>query len=370
MLRLSKKRLTKDDEIQLGKVMVDREKSILSVISHDISVTQEFTMAMGTADTANKIKPEDYYEFDQDINAEEAEKIIRRKAKEFINLDNSNTADFIANYRISRKMFHRLLNVYMCYHRKNVPIIRQDMDAWVEARDGIVVANLGLAFKMGLKMDRVLAGIEVDDLIAEGINGLVKAATLYRPDLPTKFCTMATWWVRQRMMKYVNDNSHTVRVPSIVSGNIRKYQRAVDDLTGRFGRSPTMEEITDHTKMSEDKIRSAVQSMFSYKESCDSNIEQEMRDESMLSGHEMMEYKDARMVFNNMLGSLTGIHLDFITKVYGLADDPVSKNEYAAKNGIATETVNTIEKEAMAILRDTTESGKMKAYPRGVLSVA
>lgn len=364
-------RLSKPEEIKLGDIMINNERTILAIIADDISVMQEFTMTMGIAAKANVIKPEDYYKFN-DISDEEAIKIIRFKSSEFIancECTDFNFKEYILNYDVSRKMFHRLLSAYKKYHCNNMSAISPEMNSWVDARDKLVLANIGLAFKQAFKMKGAIVGMETEDLITEGVDGLIKAASMYRPDLPTKFCTMATWWVRQKVLKFVNDHCQTVRVPSIISGNIRKYQRAVNKLTGKLGRVPEMSEVIEHTKMSDDKIKSAIGAMFSYRDHSEYECEQDLRDESVMSGHEVLEYRDARNTFNNMMSSLSGMHIDLITNIYGIGKEPITRVDYAAANDISMDIINTIEKEAIDILKGTRESGILRGYSRNILSV-
>lgn len=366
-------RLSKDQEIQYGKVMVDIEKKLIVLISKDISVIQEFMEAMATAHKANVIKPEDYLEYSEPITSEQAQSIIKSRASEYLNMldmQDSERSEYIVGFNISRKMFHRLLESYKVYHRGFCEEITKELNKWMHARDRIVMANLGLAFKQAIQRSNI-DGVTMDDLLKEGICGLIKAASLYRPDLPTKFCTMATWWVRQKIMKYIDDTSRTVRVPGIVSGNIRKYQRAVDHLTIEKGRAPTTEEICDYTKMSEEKVRMAVQSTFSYSPcECNSITDIGVSDTACLQDTSL-EIKDLRTILNNMLGKLPDIYSAYLRSVYGIHDEPISKEEYSRLKGMTLKEVNEIEKKALEYMREEDDSLEMESslrfYSHGIL---
>ena len=81
----------------------------------------------------------------------------------------------------------------------------------VAARNELIIHNVKLVFSIAYKFSHV-QGIEFDDLISEGIIGLLKAAEKYNPD-KAKFSTYATWWIKQTIFAYINDNNKTIRIP-------------------------------------------------------------------------------------------------------------------------------------------------------------
>jgi RNA polymerase primary sigma factor len=353
--------------------MIETEKRLLKVIAYDVSVMQEFMEAMATAHKANVIKPEDYFEYGSPITSEQAQSVIKSRAIEYMDIpSDSDRASYILGFNISRKMFHRLLESYRVYNMGFCADINKELHKWVDARDRIVMANLGLAFKMAIQRSNI-DGVTMDDLLKEGICGLIKAASLYRPDLPSKFCTMATWWVRQKIMKYIDDTSRTVRIPGIVSGNIRKYQRAVDHLTVLQGRAPTTEEICKYTDMSEEKVRLAIQSTFSYAPcECNSITDIGISDGSCLQDV-ALEVKDLRTIIEGMVGRLPEDYRSCICSIYGINTDAankseaISKEEFSKLNGMPMSKVNELEREAISWLRR--ESKTLKAHSAGILTM-
>ena len=92
------------------------------------------------------------------------------------------------------------------------------------AREALVLSNLRLVMKMAASMlprtqkglswttDRDGGGLSMNDLVAEGTLGLIRAADKFEPDRGYKFSTYATWWVRQSLHLAVHKR-YLVKIP-------------------------------------------------------------------------------------------------------------------------------------------------------------
>ena len=68
------------------------------------------------------------------------------------------------------------------------------------------------------------------DLIQEGNRGLMRAAEKYEHRRGFKFCTYATWWIRQAVARAVSEQSRTIRVPVHMIEAINKVSRTARTL--------------------------------------------------------------------------------------------------------------------------------------------
>jgi RNA polymerase primary sigma factor len=99
--------------------------------------------------------------------------------------------------------------------------------------------NIGLIKKEALKY---AAYEEMDDLTQQGFIGLYMAAVNYNPDEGALFSTYATFWIRQSIQRYIEECGGVVRVPSGVSGLVRRYKKLESYMMANHGRKPTEKE--------------------------------------------------------------------------------------------------------------------------------
>ncbi len=80
-----------------------------------------------------------------------------------------------------------------------------------KAKRKIIQANLGMVFRLAQPIARKHS-IELDDLVQEGIIGMLKAMDKFRPERNFKFITYAVPWIRSylnRYLKYVKSGGKT-----------------------------------------------------------------------------------------------------------------------------------------------------------------
>ena len=80
------------------------------------------------------------------------------------------------------------------------------------ARQKLVRANLRLVVAVASKFSGL--NVSMEDLIQEGNIGLIKATSKYNYRLGYKFSTYAIWWIRQGVLKALDNHSRIVRIPS------------------------------------------------------------------------------------------------------------------------------------------------------------
>ncbi len=111
------------------------------------------------------------------------------------------------------------------------------------ASDQLVTSNLRLVTSIAKRFNN--RGIEFEDLIQEGTLGLLKAIEKFDYKMGHKFSTYATWWIRQAITRAISDQAKTIRIPAHMVETINQVLKAEKELQQQFGRTPTIEEITE-----------------------------------------------------------------------------------------------------------------------------
>ncbi len=117
-----------------------------------------------------------------------------------------------------------------------------DEDAQEEARNTIILSNVGLVAKNATALAR---GIPIEDLIQVGFIGLIRAVEKFDVERGFKFSTYATWWIRQAMLRAKPKIVNIVHVPDWVRDREGKLYRAEEEHRSTYGRKPTVDELAE-----------------------------------------------------------------------------------------------------------------------------
>ena len=79
-----------------------------------------------------------------------------------------------------------------------------------EALDALIKSNLPMAVKIAKKHRR--NGIDIEDLTAEAITGIIRAVDSFDPEKGASFTTYAAQWMRAKCQEFVQANCGTLRV--------------------------------------------------------------------------------------------------------------------------------------------------------------
>lgn len=108
--------------------------------------------------------------------------------------------------------------------------------------------NRGYIFKMANRYAHVC---DVEDLMQEAYFGLYEAVQRYEDTAGVLFMSYASYWVRQSIIRYLENNGLTVRIPSHLYNKIIGYKRLISAFEMQLGRKPTDKELKGHLEVSQ-----------------------------------------------------------------------------------------------------------------------
>ena len=123
---------------------------------------------------------------------------------------------------------------------------------WLELRQKLASSNSRLVLFIA---NQYKGGfLDFDDLVQEGQIGLLKAVDRFDYRLGFQFSTYAGYWIRQAISRSLSRCERVVRVPCGQVANINKVFRTKDQFIAQTGREPTIKELTEFAKLSNDEI--------------------------------------------------------------------------------------------------------------------
>jgi RNA polymerase primary sigma factor len=225
------------------------------------------------------------------------------------------------------------------------------------ARDRLVRANLRLVVR--LARDYTGRGLPLEDLIAEGNMGLMRAAEAFDPEAGTRFSTYATYWIKQSIRRTLSRDGSAVRLPSYLTTLVAKWRRAADELRRVLDRPATEEEIADHIGLSFRQtraVRRALCALASGRRSEDPDGDRPLERVACPRGESPAEALADAEEIRKAVGSLAGLseREGVVLRLrFGLEGHaPATLQEVGERLGYTRERVRQIERDALARLRD------------------
>lgn len=130
--------------------------------------------------------------------------------------------------------------------------VEETTDLFIKYRNGdsdayekLVLCNQGLVTKVAHRYEG--RGLHICELIDEGNIGLMKAIEKFDINKGFRFSTYAIWWIRQSISRAVIDQTGVIRIPVHASEKYFSMIREKNNFETKFGREPTMEELSQIT---------------------------------------------------------------------------------------------------------------------------
>ena len=111
----------------------------------------------------------------------------------------------------------------------------------LEAKDRMINSNLRLVVSQARRYQG--HGLPMEDLVQEGMLGLIRAVEKFDWRRGFKFSTYGTLWIRQAIQRGLQNHGRTIRVPVHVAQRQVKIRKIESELNTKLSREPTDEEI-------------------------------------------------------------------------------------------------------------------------------
>ena len=201
-------------------------------------------------------------------------------------------------------------------------------------------------------------GIPLEDLINEGVIGVLMAIDKYRPDTGTRFICYSASYAKQQIRLALSKNSAVIRIPNHMINLLRKWNKAKERIERSTGKPASFDEIAETLGISAEVRRHLLNAQNSrtligfgntlHEDSC-CKTKQIVADQNPSYRLEMLE---SELHLANLLDRLSENELKVITLRFGLqGNKPLTWREIGLGLGITREWAKKLQNRAFKKMR-------------------
>lgn len=266
-------------------------------------------------------------------------------------------------FEVLRDYFREIRKIPILTAEEEREITKRAQMGDEEAKVKLIRANLRLVVKIARKYEKL--GLPLADLIEEGNIGLIKALNRFNPRLGYRFSTYASWWIRQHVIRAIDNQARVVRIPVYMSELVYKMRKITEKLMHKYGRKPTDKELAKSLNVTPEKyeqLKLACQRTTSLDRPISEEGEAEFID--LLQDDEIELVDELVNLFKReeveeLLSGLDDRSREIVKLRFGLETGiPKTLSEVARRFNLSRERVRQIEKEALMGMRRILAKGE------------
>jgi len=251
-------------------------------------------------------------------------------------------------------------------HRETVIAARTKWHEAQQLRWRLALSATRIAYREARRLaaNPVLAE---QDLIQEGLIGLLGAAKRYEPNRDTRFATYARWWVRAQMTRAI-DLGRVVRLSAGACEQLRNLRKQIR-IHETAGVAWTMADVAADVGIETERARrllglGAAQSLDEPSEDDSQLFGAQLTDESVPPPDEVCANRqEIERLHTALMTSLPDRLRRIVARRYGIGQEPRTLAEIARGMSLSRERVRQLEHQSLAVLRDACRGDDATAEP-------
>lgn len=222
-----------------------------------------------------------------------------------------------------------------------------------QARAKLIRSNL--RFVISIAKQYKNSGLLLEDLIGEGNLGLIIATDRFDPDKGYHFISYAVYWIRQSILRAINEKSRLIRLPLNKAMDLVDLERAVHQCYYKTGHMPDVEDLAAILKKEPREIRN-IMSMNNEYVSLEKDFNMDgvkdrladvVEDKNSKTVEDILSDKELTEELKIAMEELSDIEKEIINTRYGLDQEKKTLKEVGEKYSFTKERIRQIEKKAL-----------------------
>lgn len=255
-----------------------------------------------------------------------------------------------------------------------IHLIESIYNKYETARNRFSEGNLRLVVSIAKKYRK--RGLVFHDLIQEGNTGLMRAVDKYDYRMGFKFSTYATWWIKQAIIRAIDDKARMVRIPVHMTDVINKTSRILRTSPDDLDKKPKIEAIAKEAKIPVSEVyrvfRIASQPLSLENpvgEGGDAMLEDFIQDKKIESPVTIAHQSLLKDQLQKVLDTLSHREREVIKLRFGIGDGYThTLEEIGERFNITRERIRQIETVAIRKLQHPLRSRKLEGFLEGVMA--
>ena len=222
----------------------------------------------------------------------------------------------------------------------------------LEAKERMINANLRLVVSQARRYQG--HGLPMEDLVQEGMLGLIRAVEKFDWRRGFKFSTYGTLWIRQALQRGLQNHGRTIRLPVHVAQRQTKVRKIESELSTKLGREATDEEIAAEAKLPVEEVaelRELTRGLTSLDQPVGEDGETAFGDllaSDLPQPAEEVETAERQQLINGAVDQLPQPERDVIRLRFGLTGgDPLNLRQTGAELGITLGKARELEQQGL-----------------------
>ena len=237
----------------------------------------------------------------------------------------------------------------------------------VAARNKLVQSHLRFVISVAKKYQN--NGLALEDLISEGNIGLIQAIEYYDVSRGLHFISYAVWWIRQSIMKALNEQGRSIRLPTNRSSQLRQIEKRRKELQDELGTAPEFEEVVkllEFSLIDMREIQNIAQEMISLNQQQSDENSAPLIDQVVADSYSPEEQTILSCMSRDISSALSLLkekEADILLRRFGLnGRKAMSLRQIAEVYGLTKERVRQIEKQALQTLQNSPRTRHLEEY--------